>query len=233
MASPKILKNTTGSDIFISALGLNILAFGQVTVDTTDYLRLASDDSITELTPLINSGDVVVNDGISDLSAAVGIAYIGYTHDAAAIRFVPEAPLVSTDANSGINEAAQNADVALNTPRYTIVLQHNGNVSNNTFIGYDSLIPGDDTPIVVPVKSELVEYTFSNSRSNADYAIELRKNSTGATPFNTVSVDNTQTFVEDDINEPFNPGDEVYVKYIDEGTNASDAVILLLFKAVP
>lgn len=83
----KILKNTTTSDIELDNLGLTIPASGQTTVAVQDYLLLGSEDSITELTTLINSGDIVVNDGSSDLSASDGINYISYPDNASNILF--------------------------------------------------------------------------------------------------------------------------------------------------
>ena len=118
-------------------------------------------------------------------------------------------------------------DFAKNDVVFTIVLTHNGTVSNNTFIGYSSLIPGDSTPIVIPKKSRLQGFAWSNSNSGADYTLELRKNGTGVTPFFSVSKVNTQFFVQNDINEDFETADEFYMKYIDNGTNASDATVLL------
>lgn len=114
--------------------------------------------------------------------------------------------------------------------RYAIVLQHNGTVSDGTFIGYDSLLPGNTTPIVIPRDSILKDLSFSNSNSSADYTIEFRKNSTVATPFYSVSKVNTKLFTEIDIDETFSSGDELYIKYVDDGTNASDAVIVLFLQ---
>lgn len=72
----KILKNTTGADIEIDSVGILIPASGQLTINTESYLDLASDDSVAELTPLINAGDIVVNNGTEDFSAADGIVYL-------------------------------------------------------------------------------------------------------------------------------------------------------------
>lgn len=139
----------------------------------------------------------------------------------------------SINLQDAVEEAGTGVTVALNTPRYTLVLQHNGTVGNNTFFGYSNLLPGDDTPIIVPIKSDLFEFTFSNSNSNADYTLEFRKNSTTGTTFYTVSKVNTQFFVDTTVNESFLEGDEVYIKYIDDGNNASDVGLVLVFKAVP
>lgn len=131
-----------------------------------------------------------------------------------------------------ISAGGEKAQVALDTPRYTILLQNNGTVSNNTFIGYDSLIPGDSTPVIIPIKSQLIEYTFSNSNS-ADFTLEFRKNTLVGTPFYSDPRTSTQFYAEDGIDESFEAGDEIYIKYIDNGTNSSDAVIVLVLKAVP
>ena len=113
-----------------------------------------------------------------------------------------------------------------------IPLVYNGNLSNNEFIGYNNLVSGDDTPIVSPLNGNFTGFTFSNSRNSADFALEFRRGSTTATPFFTWSVDNTRNAaIEIPTPEPFSLGEEIYIKYIDEGTNASDAGIVLLFKA--
>lgn len=230
----KILKNTTLSDYFWGEPGINVPASGQVTIPFTKYLEVSQTEAISEITADINSGDIVVNDGTNDLSASEGIAYLQYPDDANNILFTgTTSGLSSNTAREAIDEAAENADTALNTPRYTLLLQHNGTVSNGTFLGYSSLIPGDAIPVLIPISSDLIEFTFSNQNSNADYTLEFRKGSTVATPFYTVSKVNTQFFVDTTINESFVTGDEIYVKYVDDGNNASDAVMVLFFKATP
>jgi hypothetical protein len=82
-----ILKNTTGSAIFLSSIGLSIPASSSVTIAVTDYLLLASVDGITEITSYINSGDIVVNDGTNDLTSSVGLNYLKYPNKAKNIRF--------------------------------------------------------------------------------------------------------------------------------------------------
>lgn len=135
----------------------------------------------------------------------------------------------SDNVQGAIEEGVGNA---LNTPIYTIVLQHNGTVSNGTFIGYDSLIPGDATPVLIPRESEFTGFTFSNASADADYTLEFRINTTVGTPFYSVSKINVQYF-NDILSTPvsFSAGDQIYIKYIDDGTNASDVVIMLTFRA--
>jgi len=157
-------------------------------------------------------------------------------------EYVPEAvditfddtdvDFTASELQTATKEAANSASLALQLPIYTILLQYNGTVSGGTFIGYDSLIDGLSTPIVIPIKSEFRAFTFSNSRSNADYTLRFRKNSSTATPFFTISKTNTQFFNQDGISEIFNAGDTIFIEYGDDGTNASDAVIVLSLRAV-
>lgn len=229
----KILKNTTGSPVFIKFLGLQIPANFQLTIEPEDYLILSSSDAVTELTTLINAGTIIVNDGLQDLSASRGIEYIQYPDDARKIRFrSPGFILQSINLEDAVYEAATTADDALNAPRYTITLQHKAQISNGTFFGYTELMPGNTTPIILPIESRLEEVTFSNSAINADFALEFRINTTTGTPFYTQSFTNTQTSVISGLTQIFNSGDAIYIKYVDNGDNASDAVLVLYMRAV-
>lgn len=128
----------------------------------------------------------------------------------------------------------EGVSTALNTPIYTILLQHNGTVSNNTFLGYDSLLPGDATPIIIPKDADFTAFTFSNSDASADYTLEFRKNGTAVATFYTVSKTDTQFFQQTlPTPQSFVAGDQIYIKYIDDGTNASDAALVLNFRAIP
>ena len=154
-----------------------------------------------------------------------------------AVAFDNSAPVFTESNPDNVQDAiaagGEKAQVALDTPRYAIALQYNGTVRNNTFFGYSNLIPGDDTPVVIPVKSQLIEYSFSNSSSGADYTIEIRKGSTTSTVLDTQAQTNTQFFVRSGLAIDFDAGDTIFCKYLDNGKNASDAAIVLFFKAVP
>jgi microcystin-dependent protein len=91
----KYLKNTTVADIFIGDTGINLTASSTYTVPARDYLLWANSSNISAY---LVSGDVVVNDGIRDLSATVGAAFIKYPDKAENIYFAspPDAVNVLT-----------------------------------------------------------------------------------------------------------------------------------------
>lgn len=77
-AFSKILKNTTVSPITLKKLGITVPALGQITVDRVEYPYLSSVDRLNEINPLITSGDIVINNGVIDLSVSEGIRFIEY-----------------------------------------------------------------------------------------------------------------------------------------------------------
>lgn len=83
----KIIKNTTVSDIEVYETGITIPASGQVTIDPINYAYWATPEIISELTPHINSGDIIIATGAYDLTASAGISYLKYPHNANNQRF--------------------------------------------------------------------------------------------------------------------------------------------------
>lgn len=146
---------------------------------------------------------------------------------------VPFDPTGSTLISDNTEDAIKELDTAAQLPVFTIMLQHNGSVGNNTFLGYNELIPGNATPVIIPKDSEFVGFTFSNAQTTADFTLEFRKNGTGVATFHTSVKTNTQ-FYSENLGTPqsFTAGDKIYVKYIDQGDNASDAAVVLVFRAV-
>lgn len=147
------------------------------------------------------------------------------TEDTAGTPVVP--PFTSENARDGIIEARTEA---LGLPRFTLTLSYNGVISGNTFIGYLNTIPGDTTPVIFPFDCVVEEFTFSNSRSGADYTLEFRKNTTGGAAFFDISKTNTQFFSDATISQSFSEGDQIYIKYIDDGRNAKDVMLILYFR---
>ena len=75
----KIVKNATGSEITLKDVGIVIAASSQYLVYENEYPLWAAatlEGPDSELTTLIKSGDIVINDGAQDLSIAVGIIHM-------------------------------------------------------------------------------------------------------------------------------------------------------------
>ncbi len=140
---------------------------------------------------------------------------------------------VSEDTQSAIEEAKQNAE---GFPRAGLSLIYNGTVGNNDLISYSNLTPA--VPIVFPVNTKLNEITFANSRTGVDCDIEVWKDGvTTGTLVKTVNVStgasNNDFFDINVDNITFNAGQIVQLRYIDQGTNASDLVIVLWISRIP
>ena len=142
-------------------------------------------------------------------------------------------PYDNTDSGlvaENVKDAIDEIDAKSNAAVFTIPLVYNGNISSDVFISYSNLTP--NTPIIIPVDATFLAFTFSNSRSNADYTLEFRINSTTNTPFYSVSKTNTQFFADTNPNQAFSGGDIISVKYLDDGNNSNDVVITLAFRAL-
>lgn len=73
----KVVKNTTLSDIDLDYVGSRVPTLGSITINSEEFSLWADQENISEITPFINSGDLVVNDGNNDLDNNVGIAHLG------------------------------------------------------------------------------------------------------------------------------------------------------------
>lgn len=83
----KILKNTTLTDIELKAIGRTVPASSILSLDSDGLALLATNDALTEINSYLITGDIVVNDGISDLNAADGYNYLKWPDQAQNIRF--------------------------------------------------------------------------------------------------------------------------------------------------
>lgn len=136
--------------------------------------------------------------------------------------------MMADNAQDGILEAYGQANAAV----YTIPLVYNGSISSDTFITYSNLTP--NTPIIIPVDSLFVSFTFSNVNASADYTIEFRNNTDAGTPFYSISKVNTLNFAQElPVPEFFTAGSFISIKYVDGGDNSSDVVITISFRAAP
>lgn len=79
MAMPVVIaKNQTGSDIDLTRLGVRVPALGDLTLSGTadapaTYIECTQDES---LEVAVSSGDIIINDGVNDLSTAEALVYL-------------------------------------------------------------------------------------------------------------------------------------------------------------
>lgn len=105
----KIIKNTTASDILVAQAGISVPAMGQYEIEVRDYSLWATVGVITEISSLITSGDLVVNDGINDLTSFYGLAFLQYPDAAFNARFLSEPERSNGFASKTIQEAVEEA----------------------------------------------------------------------------------------------------------------------------
>ena len=117
---------------------------------------------------------------------------------------------------------------------YQIVFFENG-VASNKWLGGSST-PSNQAPQPIPFDSELIALFITNSKGGADIDIEIYKSleGTGSTNslFFTWVLRNFRTADKSDTPLPltFSQGDKVAVFSRDQGGNASDVALYLLFK---
>lgn len=230
-----IVKNTTNSNIELFNVGVTIIANDELAVDSRERALWQDLDSVAEISPLITSGDLIISDGLNDITnIPEALAFILIGDFAKGVRFLNDADKSNGINSRNVQDAVEEVKSIVTTvegnARFTITLEHNGTMGDGTYMGYSNLIPGNLSPIIFPRGCVLEDITFTNNKSNADYGFDFCKNSTNASPFLTVSYDNTITFIRNDINESFNSGDSIFIKYKDEGQNARDAVMVLYMR---
>lgn len=138
---------------------------------------------------------------------------------------------VSEDAQAAIEEAKNTSQ---GFPRSGISVTHNGTVSNNTWLGPTELLP--NTPAAVfPVKTQINEITWANQNINVQFRIQLRRVSKTGTIFYTLTVTspNPGSGFVSGLNFNFNPGEVVYMQYLDDGNNMADANVTLWISRIP
>jgi len=251
-----IIKNTTGSDIFINSSGQNISASDQITVDPKLYstysgaVAIGQPSEDSTFISQINSLDIVINDSIRDLTAAEGL------------RFLEDFQITSVSVNNinvannvrSVNVIGQDVTSTLNGDEVTIsisprdsnigrvfnfIFGEAGNTSNEYL---DNPADGktlDETPQVMPFDCEIIAYTFSNSNDNSDPSLEIYSVAEGngsgpATLKDTWSLTNVRTARKSNFPTPitFNAGDKVVVFLRDGGGNPSDVTFTMYLKII-
>jgi hypothetical protein len=138
----------------------------------------------------------------------------------------------STDTQAAVEEARRYSE---GFPRAGLTLIANGTTSNNQWVAYTDLLPNTPVgPWAVNVK--LHEISWSNTTSNVSFDLEFYKNGTAiGNLFHTLQVRSTNPgygYVNG-LTYEFAAGDYLKVKYIDQGTNATDLAVILWISRIP
>lgn len=185
----KILKNLTSPpvDIEISETGVTISTTEDYVIDPVNYLYWAKPETIAELEPYVNSGDIIINNGISDLNPSEGLRFLEYA-DRLDIKFDGNyIEKIIKDINiEGDATVTGNGDGSV-----TIIVGETGTiigkplqfqfqsigVANNRWltVGHPS-ISSDSVPWVAPGGGKAVAITFSNSINEVDIDLEIYVN---------------------------------------------------------
>ena len=176
----KIIKNTTINDIEIIATGVTIPASGQIDLHKQDYLIWATDDAIAEIVPYLTSGDLVVNDGIDDLTAFDGENFLKYPDTAFNVRFLAEPERGNLFVSKNVQEAIEEAKATLQGKISVLPnFFNNGNTSNKWLALDGSFNASDTIPAIINFDSAFAAITYVNSNDNSDLDIEFYRNGTG------------------------------------------------------
>jgi len=112
----KVIKNTTGSPITLSSAGVTLLASSSRTLSPQEYLLWASAAVLAEITPYIQAGSIVINDGTYDLSGtsptladSYALLHLRYTDAAFNIRFLSDPERVNGFVSKTVQEAIEEA----------------------------------------------------------------------------------------------------------------------------
>lgn len=188
----KILKNTTITAVGLGVLGLpDIPANGQIEIQVFDYVLLASNDSVAYLDPLIASGDIVVNTGSTDLSAAEGKRFIRWVppldvqfYDISKAR-IPhelnfEGDVSVTSENNGTKVTVKIGDLGgdFSGKLLDFEFSSNGNTFNKWLnVGHPST-PSNQVPFVAEWSGDAIGMSFSNANDLSNVDIEYHINGT-------------------------------------------------------
>jgi hypothetical protein len=179
----KIIKNTTGSDIEIYETGITIPASGQVIVDPINYLYWSTAEAITEMTTHINAGDIVINDGVDDITVANGfslsraIDFLKYSDAAFHVRFASQPERMNGFVSKNVQEAIEESKAAIEGKVSVLPTFLNNGLTKNKWLALDGAMSASDSlPAVTAFNSKLAATTYVNDRDNTDVDLEFYKN---------------------------------------------------------
>lgn len=205
----KQLKNTTLSDITLQKFGRTIPASSTYTVEVTDYPLLASDSSISELTTLVNSGDIVVRDGLVDLSAADGLQYLKVSETAYGIRFDNTSNgFVSKDVQRAIEELSSDFD---SNQRFLAICGFDGSASSGRYLEFVSNVDSNQSGFLLPRNATLRELSLVTATSSS-VTFQIIKYTTSETVLTTINTVSSRRALSTGLNIALTSNSEIRVK---------------------
>lgn len=114
--------------------------------------------------------------------------------------------------------------------RASVTCTFNGTISNNNWLGYNEVLPGNQVPILIPFNCILKEMSVIYSNASIDGKLRLYKNGTGYG-----NIVYTAQFTDDNDGGIFTPnvvfsaGDQLRGRWVDEGSNPVDMAIVYFF----
>jgi hypothetical protein len=190
----KNLKNTTGSDIFIADVGVNLPANSTYTIPPQRYWYWT--DSV-DIDTHVNSGSVIVNDGDNDLISSTGLTYLKQIFpsisDNVGIVIPSSVGLKFVGAGISITESSKKiASVNVDHTGGGSILSRIWHVtfsgkgaSENAWLSYYGTgNSGDKTQCPIPWNSKIVGLSFSTKKcdTNTDVEIYVAAAGTGTSP---------------------------------------------------
>jgi len=246
----KILKNTTTSVIELGEAGMEVPAQGQRVLNEMEYDMVAFADSITEITPYINSGDLIVNNGTMDLNAEEGLRYLSLSikpsielNGVSVSRYIKTINCIGNidveDDGNGVVTLKSGGGISSLGGIHQLVALNKGTKQNKWTCIYGTKGASNEIHPPMPWKSQLVGLVFYNKERGADVDIEIyvAPEGGGSTPVTQVfkwELDNARVARKTNFSTPiiFDAGDKVGVYFKDAGKNPKDSRCILYFKII-
>lgn len=185
----KLLKNQKNppNKITIKSAGISIPAIGQYTIQPQEYALWTTQDIVNELTPYIDSGDIVVNDGVRDLTAAEGIRYIEKVETVDAqwnnVDIVKSPIQLNFQGDVSVADGGGGKATILigqsGTPSGKLIdffFVASGNTADKWLGVGNGSTASNLIPYILPWSANLVSLTFTNQDNNVDIDVLIYKN---------------------------------------------------------
>jgi hypothetical protein len=206
----KILKNITVNNISIIDTGIRLAANSSYTIPPQDYLLWVNSLNII---PYIDSGAVVVNDGLRDLTATYGKYFLKYPDEAFNQRFLSDPDRVNGFTSKTTQEAIEESkSSAVSKIRYMASCGFDGNASTGRYLEYNSNVDCKKAGFIIAQPSILRELSLSVESSATVTFTVYKWNGSVETSIATISLSSVRKNVVTGLNVPLISLDEIRIK---------------------